>query len=142
CRGVPVARDRRRTADALGFRRLAEYGFPRRTSPIAGGPLMLAAFDRETWQPSAEEVHPRQALSGFQLAPDGRQLVFVLQRDLRAEQRVQDGRRRIRTTPLADLCRLPATSGYPRPLTTSRDAGGPPVWSPDGRRRAFQRRGA
>jgi dipeptidyl aminopeptidase/acylaminoacyl peptidase len=79
------------------------------------------------------EIYPRQALYGFQLAPDGKRFSFVLQRDKRVEEIVDDGAPKLFTTLLADLCYLPSQGGYPQPLTTGGDYPNPPVWSPDGR---------
>ena len=89
---------------------------------------------------SAAEVHPRHALSGFALSPDGRQVALVQVRDRRAEEDRQ--RKRVRDIPLADLCLLPTGGGYPRPFTSSGDVSQPGAWSPDGSRLLLQRDGA
>jgi dipeptidyl aminopeptidase/acylaminoacyl peptidase len=92
-------------------------------------------------QLTVTEVYPRQAIYGFQLAPDGKRLSFVLQRDLRVEEVVEKGRKKIKATPLADLYLLSSDGGYPRPLTDSGDCSNPAVWSPDGEWLAFEREG-
>lgn len=92
-------------------------------------------------QLSVHDVHPRQAISGWQLSPDGGQFAFVHRRDELAEEVIAHGQRRIKVTSLADLCLLPSDGGYPRPLTSSGDFSTPAVWSPDGQWLAFARAG-
>ena len=84
-------------------------------------------------------MHPRQALSGFALSPDGRQVALVQVRDRRAEEDRQ--RKRVRDVPLADLCLLPTGGGYPRPFTSTGDVSQPGAWAPDGSRLLLQRGG-
>jgi dipeptidyl aminopeptidase/acylaminoacyl peptidase len=84
-------------------------------------------------------VHARQSLSGFALSPDGQQLVLVQVRDRRAVEDRQ--RKRVRETPLADLCLLPTGGGYPRPFTSTGDVAQLAAWSPDGSRLLLQRGG-
>jgi dipeptidyl aminopeptidase/acylaminoacyl peptidase len=99
------------------------------------------AISSATWHLTANEVYPRQAIYGFQLAPDGRQIVFVQQRDQQVGPVENDGQKQFKITPLADLCLLPADGGYPRALTTLGDLKHPATWSPDGKWLAFERRG-
>ncbi len=81
---------------------------------------------------NVNEVYPRQAIFGFQLAPDGRRFAFVCQRDLRvAEINDRDGRK-LQGTPVADIGFLANAGGYPQQLTTSGDFTNPAIWSPDG----------
>jgi len=86
------------------------------------------------------DVHPRQSLGGFALAPDGRRIALLQVRDRRAAPDAQRGR--VEETPLADVCLLPAGGGYPQPLTATGDVPHPAVWSPDGRRLLLERDGA
>jgi dipeptidyl aminopeptidase/acylaminoacyl peptidase len=99
----------------------------------------MPGFARDEWQLSLNEVYPRQAIYGFQLAPDGQRLSFVLQRDKRAEEVAEEGRKKVKEKPLADLCLIPSDGGYPRPLTDFGDASNPAMWSPDGKWLAFER---
>jgi len=88
---------------------------------------------------SVAEVEPRQRIGGFQLSPDGRWLSFLLQRDLHSREEEEKGGRKIKDTPVADLCLLPGGGGYPRPLTGTGDMSAPGSWSPDGKSLAFVR---
>lgn len=88
-----------------------------------------------------DDIYPRQTISGFQLAPDGQHLTFVHRRDELAEEITERGQRRVKVTPLADLCLLPRDGGYPRQITSSGDFSNPPAWSPDGQWLACERGG-
>jgi Tol biopolymer transport system component len=92
-------------------------------------------------QLTVTEIYPRQAIYGFQLAPDDRHIVFVQQRDQQVGPVENDGQKQFKITPLADLCLLPSDGGYPRALTTLGDLKHPATWSPDGKWLAFERRG-
>ena len=94
----------------------------------------------DQYQLTVAEVYPRQAIYGFQLAPDGRWLSFVLQRDKRVEEITGKGRKKVKETLLADFCLISSDGGYPRQLTDSGDASNPAVWSPDGEWLAFVRK--
>jgi len=90
------------------------------------------------YQLSLNEIYPRQATYGYQLAPDGRRLSFVLQRDKNVEEIAEKDHRKIRVTPLADLCLISSEGIYPQPLTDSGNFFNPAVWSPDGKWLAFE----
>ena len=102
----------------------------------------MTLLDRDEWQLTPSEVYPRQATYGFQLAQDDQHLTFILQRDKRAEEVVEEDRKSIRETVLADLCIIPVRGGYPRPITSSGDMSNPATWSPDGQHLAFERGGS
>ena len=101
----------------------------------------MKSVSNDLYQLNANEVYPRQAIFGFQLAPDGKQLSFVLQRGKQVDEVTENGRTRIQQMVEADICLLPAQGGYPRPLTNSSDASNPAVWSPDGKRLVLERCG-
>jgi len=83
------------------------------------------------------EVDRDRELSGFQLAPDGQLLSFVLQRHKRTQ--VSSDRKKVEEIAIADLCTLQCDGGYPRPLTDCGDVTRPAVWSPTGEWLAFER---
>ena len=124
--------------------RTAEGGAPPEEIPMSSTPALpeTPAPDSrpEHLRLSAAEVHPRQSLAGFALAPDGRRMALVQVRDRRAAEDRQ--RERVEETPLADVCLLPAGGGYPRPFTSTGDVSQPAAWSPDGRRLLLERDGA
>jgi len=101
----------------------------------------MSTSPHAAYQLTAVEVYPRQALSGFQLAPDGRQLTFLFKRDERVEDLTGSGQRKVKVTPIADLYFLSSDGGYPRPFTDSGDISNPVVWSPDGKWLAFGQKG-
>src|SRR5687767_8431880 len=68
-----------------------------------------AVTQRNEWRLSTAEVHARQSLSGFALSPDGQQIALLLRRDRRSE--ADRNRKRIKDTPLADICLLPGAGG-------------------------------
>lgn len=99
----------------------------------------MSTFSHSEYQLSLNEVYPRQAIYGFQLAPDNQKLSFIFQRDERIIEFTNKGQKRFLTRPLADLCLIPKHGGYPRQLTNSGDFCNPAVWSPDGQWLAFGR---
>ena len=115
--------------EAAGPAAQTTVGSPGATSP-----------GRDARRLTATDVHPRQSLGGFALAPDGRQVALVQVRDRRAAPDTQGAK--VEETPLADVCLLPAAGGYPRPVSASGDVSRPAVWSPDGRRLLLERDGA
>lgn len=96
----------------------------------------------QRYQLSRSEVYPRQAIYGFQLAPDGRRLSFICQRDKRSDKIPDNSHKRIRETPLADLCLISSSGGYPRQVTDSGDFSNPAMWSLNGEWLAFERGGS
>jgi dipeptidyl aminopeptidase/acylaminoacyl peptidase/broad specificity phosphatase PhoE len=132
CRFEHSAPDGQNTTTACIDFRGREYPIDvHRLEMLASAQPMPAITHRDDWQLSRQEVYPPQSLRGFRAAPDGRQLAFVVQRDLRVEQATENGRSTIRATPIGDLYLLPRTGGYPRQLTDTGDLSQPASWSPD-----------
>jgi dipeptidyl aminopeptidase/acylaminoacyl peptidase len=110
-----------------------------RLQALANAPLALPSVDRHYWQLSRQEIYSPQAIYGFRLSPDGRQLAFIGQRDQRVEMVTENGRSTIEETSIADLYLLSRTGGYPRQLSDSGDVCQPAAWSPDGKWLAVER---
>lgn len=102
---------------------------------------MSASGRPSVWKLDVDDVYPRQGIWGFDLAPTGQALAFVLQRDKRAKVVEGSGNqgRRIATDLQADIVLLPAEGGYPEPITTSGEVTGAPRWSPDASKIAYLR---
>ena len=88
-------------------------------------------------QLSANEVFPQRAIYGFQLAPDGQRLSFILQHDKQIKEVTEGEHKKVEETCVTDICLISCGGGYPRQLTNSGDASNPAVWSPDGEWLAF-----
>jgi dipeptidyl aminopeptidase/acylaminoacyl peptidase len=94
---------------------------------------------RGDYELTVAEVYPRQMAYGFQLAPNGQRLSFILQRDSQIE-RCPDGEHvKLKEVPLADIHLISSTGGWPLQLTGSGDFVNPAVWSPDSQWLAFER---
>lgn len=85
-----------------------------------------------SYQLNVNEVFPRQAIYGFQLAPDEQQLSFILQRDKQVKEVFEEDGKKIEEICLADIYLIPCIGGYPRQLTNSGDVSKPGIWSPEG----------
>jgi len=86
------------------------------------------------------DVYPTQALYGFQLAPNGKYLCLVNQRDKHTEDsRSGNDLQKIKTKLLSDLYLLPIDGGFPRQLTNSGDIQQPAIWAPDAKRLVVER---
>ncbi|MCB0131754.1 MAG: S9 family peptidase [Caldilineaceae bacterium] len=75
---------------------------------------------------SAADLYRMRMIAAYQLAPDGRNAVYALQRvDAITEKKY------------SNLWIVPTASGTPRPFTAGDHVDSGPVWSPDGTRIAF-----
>ena len=93
---------------------------------------MIEISSRELCLLTMDQVYSREALHGFQLAPDGQCLLFVHQYGKRVSEIAEHGVQRIEVTPKANLCLLSCNTGNPQPLTDTGDFSAPATWSPDG----------
>ena len=84
------------------------------------------------------EVCPWRAISGVQLAPNGRHLSFVHSRRCLVEL-TKESRRTVPQVEHSDLYLISAVGGYPQPITSSGDFFKPAAWSPNGEVLAFER---
>jgi dipeptidyl aminopeptidase/acylaminoacyl peptidase/broad specificity phosphatase PhoE len=140
CRFVQTSRDETAAISGrLSFRGCEHSLDLARLRALANVSVAASSAPGDDWRLSRREVYPAQASYGFRLAPDGSQLAFVGQRDKRVELTQEHGRGVIRETPVADLCLLPATGGYPRQFSDTGDIHHAAVWSPDGAWLALER---
>src|SRR5579859_2929806 len=84
---------------------------------------------------SVDEVYSRQKMYGFQLAPGGKRLSFLYQRDVKFVEKNKDGIGGMSSSPVVDVCYFLPGDNYCRVLYSScQNVGSMPMWAPDGRR--------